>query len=338
MENSIGILISTLEHNYFPFSQLTDLWDENDDCCERRCTPDHPCEVGDGHCEWDSDCAGYQTYRNRCAWRSCKNETFLPKYMYGINYVEGWYEDNENCCYQDCDTDVDCLENQKCDTSGSVHKCVTDPCKVNKESKYKAGRYAYCYGSWSGQYEVYYCYTGFENFVPYEGCSDRDECQTWYRTKYGICNGTVTVNDMVYEQICVNTIGSYECYYSEGTRAIGWGSVTLPNVELPVSWKILIYDSKLGYLEKNRETSHPCFYGKKMQPQFYTNNNVTRAARADMADGHVICGGYYYHKSCYKYISITQEWVQMESMLNGRRDFGLVALKDKLYAIGGGML
>ncbi len=288
----------------------------------------------------DSDCAGYQTFRNRCAWRSCKNETFLPKFMYGINYVEGWYEDNENCCYQDCDTDVDCKETQKCDTTGPVRKCVTDLCKVNKESKYKAGRHAECESF--GNYEGYFCKSGYWKFVPYEGCSDYDECTEWYRNTYNRCNGNVTVDGLTFDKICVNTIGSFECYYSEGTRGIGWGSVTLPNIELPVTWKILIYDTKLKYLEKYRKFSQPCTYGEDMQPQFYSENKVRSGSRANMADGHVICGGITsastYVKNCYKFVSKDRKWVQIESMLKPRYACALVPLKSKLYAIGGGML
>ena len=325
----------------FTFSKLINLWDVSDDCCERRCTHDHPCEAGDGHCVDDSDCVGS---RNMCGLRSCKNETFLPKFMYGINYVEGWYEDDESCCYQSCHTDTDCLvETQKCDTKGSVKKCVTDPCKVNKESKYKAGRYGWCYGS--ADKEIYYCRTGYNSFVPYEGCSDEDECQS---SDKNLCNGTVNVTGVFYDEICVNTIGSYACYYSEGTRGIGWGSASLTNIELPVSWKILIYDQNLEYLAKNRKEDVQCYYGEDMQPQVYSDLKIKTAHRVNMADGHVMCGGYYHYprnnktyikyiNHCYKYISLDKKWVQIESMLHNRNSFQMVLLRDKLYAIGGGI-
>ena len=31
-------------------------WDPEDDCCTRKCTPDTPCEFGEGACQSDDDC------------------------------------------------------------------------------------------------------------------------------------------------------------------------------------------------------------------------------------------------------------------------------------------
>ena len=32
------------------------MWDDDDDCCERMCTPQHPCKEGGGICSTDTDC------------------------------------------------------------------------------------------------------------------------------------------------------------------------------------------------------------------------------------------------------------------------------------------
>lgn len=32
------------------------MWDADDDCCTQRCTAEHPCTEGQGHCTSNTDC------------------------------------------------------------------------------------------------------------------------------------------------------------------------------------------------------------------------------------------------------------------------------------------
>ncbi len=59
------------------------LWDPTDDCCERRCTPDHPCPQGDGDCDTDSDCAN-PTWQ-QCTNDACLNSNYFPVAQYPNN-------------------------------------------------------------------------------------------------------------------------------------------------------------------------------------------------------------------------------------------------------------
>ena len=43
-------------NNCLKFRSAGGLWDEEDDCCEQLCTPEHPCNEGEGHCTVDADC------------------------------------------------------------------------------------------------------------------------------------------------------------------------------------------------------------------------------------------------------------------------------------------
>ena len=38
------------------YHNRTGMWDDDDDCCERMCTPQHPCKEGGGICLTDTDC------------------------------------------------------------------------------------------------------------------------------------------------------------------------------------------------------------------------------------------------------------------------------------------
>ena len=59
------------------------LWDAEDDCCERKCTPQHPCKVGDGQCLTDSDCvnAGWA----KCGPGTCLNTAYFPTKLFIFN-------------------------------------------------------------------------------------------------------------------------------------------------------------------------------------------------------------------------------------------------------------
>ena len=75
-------------------------WDSEDDCCERRCTPDHPCREGEGHCEADADCvnSGWA----RCGDNLCLNTQYFPTAEYPNNTAWFGHSSSDNCCYRVC--------------------------------------------------------------------------------------------------------------------------------------------------------------------------------------------------------------------------------------------
>ena len=78
-------------------------WDASDDCCERRCTSEHPCREGEGHCESDSDCIkpGWA----KCGNDFCLNAIYFPIAQYPNNSAWFGFSGSDNCCYRVCNKD-----------------------------------------------------------------------------------------------------------------------------------------------------------------------------------------------------------------------------------------
>ena len=70
-------------------------WDEEDDCCEKRCTPEHPCQQGYGDCDTDDDCENpnWQT----CVAKSCLNPTYFPVSKFPKNIPEMYVQCTVDC-------------------------------------------------------------------------------------------------------------------------------------------------------------------------------------------------------------------------------------------------
>ena len=70
-------------NNCNKWRSLTGLWDSEDDCCERRCTVDHPCKEGEGHCETDADCQNPGWLK--CGDDKCLDQTYFPRNIFTNN-------------------------------------------------------------------------------------------------------------------------------------------------------------------------------------------------------------------------------------------------------------
>ena len=165
-------------------------WDETDDCCERRCTIEHPCREGEGHCESDDDC--HSSGWSKCGNDLCLNTTYFPMSQYPNNSAWFGFSEFDNCCYRVCNKDYnrcangvigcqhheDCIDGHFCDTLLPQPTCYdVDECESNNihfnGTKY-CGQNSTCtnnIGSFTCQ-----CNSGYKDFVPWVGCSDIDEC------------------------------------------------------------------------------------------------------------------------------------------------------------------
>ena len=81
------------------FGLTGEFWDEGDDCCERACTPHHPCRwtlqhcttaalncrEGAGHCTADSDCSnpGWAL----CGYQNCLNSQYFPTNLASSHFL-----------------------------------------------------------------------------------------------------------------------------------------------------------------------------------------------------------------------------------------------------------
>ena len=72
------------------------MWDSTDDCCERRCTFEHPCNQGEGDCDTDNDCLR-PTWQS-CVQDTCSNSVYFPidKFPNNTNarFVEIFYNNH----------------------------------------------------------------------------------------------------------------------------------------------------------------------------------------------------------------------------------------------------
>ena len=196
-----------------------DFYDEEDDCCERRCTPSHPCGAGEGHCESDSDCKSASL---ACGLGNCLDQDTFPFDQFPMNYRAYSFTSEDNCCYtlcspQDkcdtkilgCSTDEDCKDGLYCDLETNscqdIDEC--DPENGKVDGLIKCGHNTDCVNS-DKSYSCN-CKTGFHNYVEYEGCVDIDEC-------------TEGSHNCISSRIqCMNTVGSFVCVCKEGYTGSG---------------------------------------------------------------------------------------------------------------------
>ena len=181
------------------------LWDQQDDCCERRCTPEHPCPRGHGHCESDSDCA--TPTLNKCEASGCLDSAYFPVADYPNNTAT-FFKATDSCCRKrcyphqkcgnnvaGCENDDDCQSGFACSENGI---CIDiDECADGGVGITDCGSNAICTNS-PGSYSCS-CPTGYDNFVSNVGCSDIDECSLNTHPK---CKDNTD---------CINSPGNYEC-------------------------------------------------------------------------------------------------------------------------------
>ena len=193
-------------------------YDEEDDCCERACKPNHPCQEGEGHCESDSDCDGALV---RCGDNNCKDSNYFPQERFFWNYLADIYSDTDNCCYKicrpeakcdvnvyGCQHDNDCLEGLYCDSNDNYCRDINECDKLNgRDPGYiYCGRYTDCVNN--DRSFTCNCQPGFKDFEAYEGCIDIDEC---------VDNSH---NCDLIKESCYNTIGSFVCVCKDGFTGV----------------------------------------------------------------------------------------------------------------------
>ena len=188
------------------------LYDDQDDCCEKACTPEHPCEHGDGTCSTDDDCLGQAVV---CGLGNCMNEQTFPQTKFPNNYFAEYFNSTDNCCVKLCDplfkcdinefgcsSDDECQDGLFCDKIDNTCKDI-DECNIDNGKSagiYECGMNTYC--SNTDKSFTCNCNDGYTNFIKYEGCSDINECST-----------TASCGSRA---VCINTIGSYLCVCKEG--------------------------------------------------------------------------------------------------------------------------
>ena len=53
------IILTKFEYRYHADGGF---WDENDDCCEHKCSIENPCVEGEGHCSGSDTCQQVNLY------------------------------------------------------------------------------------------------------------------------------------------------------------------------------------------------------------------------------------------------------------------------------------
>ena len=195
----------------------TGMWDEEDDCCERQCTPEKPCKHGEGLCESDADCDNSMG-RLRCG-TECLNQDIFPRNLFPLN-SETFYTSTEKCCYRVCNRhyrcslnqvgcwkDEDCQDGLYCNKNGNNPYCADiDECQYPMDAIHGHGRVycgvnSHCHNL-EGSFDCE-CWPGYTEFKEYDGCVDRDEC-------------LFNAHDCEENAVCYNTRGSYECLCPPG--------------------------------------------------------------------------------------------------------------------------
>ena len=72
------------------------LWDHTDDCCERRCSADRPCDQGQGPCYSNSDCLTAGTYLV-CS-KQCINRFVYPLDKFPKTASIYGFASGDKCC------------------------------------------------------------------------------------------------------------------------------------------------------------------------------------------------------------------------------------------------
>jgi hypothetical protein len=67
-------------------NRLGSLWTTEDDCCERRCTPEHPCPQSIGDCDADIDCQ--RPTWQKCEPNGCLNRNYFPLDQFPNNTID----------------------------------------------------------------------------------------------------------------------------------------------------------------------------------------------------------------------------------------------------------
>ncbi len=187
------------------------LWDEQDDCCERRCMPEHQCPMGYGDCDNDDDCK-HPTWQ-KCEQNGCLNRNYFPLDKYPDN-TENRFSSSDDCCrkrcypheqcghnVEGCETDDDCSSGLECLATGFCYDI--DECSEDVGTGLQhCGSNTICTNS-IGSFSCS-CNSGYQNHVANQGCSDVDECST---NQFPKCQANSD---------CVNLIGNYECICSAG--------------------------------------------------------------------------------------------------------------------------
>jgi hypothetical protein len=188
------------------------LWDPDDDCCERACTPEHPCQEGGGTCNNDADC--WNPGWAKCG-AACLNTTYFPTSQFIKNTVTHGFASGDSCCYRVCNkrynicgnNQVGCWNDEDCAPGLYCKRNVAQPfCTDIDECDPTNGKFLgtkYCgmntvctntIGSFTCT-----CNAEYENFTAWVGCADIDECSK------GTSNCHVATAD------CWNTPGSFVC-------------------------------------------------------------------------------------------------------------------------------
>ena len=85
-----------------------------------RCTAEHPCIEGEGHCSSDTDCLNPGW--SKCGVGTCLNKQYFPMALYPNNSIWFGFSFLDNCCHRVCNKDyntcginvVGCLNNEDC--------------------------------------------------------------------------------------------------------------------------------------------------------------------------------------------------------------------------------
>jgi len=188
------------------------LWDEEDDCCTRRCSPERPCKHGEGTCLDDSDCEGDGFH---FCYLNCIDSTWYPVVEYPNNTEDMGFSALDYCCRRacvpndqcgenviGCHSSEDCLPGLQCMIEADQPYCAdVDECSDERDQFNKlhvCGDYTNCINS-VGSFSCE-CQAGFHSWKANRGCLDIDECASSTGTSY--CGPNTH---------CNNTIGSFTC-------------------------------------------------------------------------------------------------------------------------------